>query len=53
MFDCENILLSQQILGREEFLSSVQMPKMSKDLDEQLKLTHKVYDVLDRTNRRL
>ena len=29
------------------------IPKMSKDMDEQLKLAHKVVDVVDRTNRKI
>ena len=35
-----------------ENLSAVLMPTMSKDLIEHLKLIHKVFDVVDRSNRR-
>ena len=36
---------------REENLTPVLIPTMSKDMDEQLKLAHKVVDVVDRGNR--
>ena len=39
--------------AREENLTPVLIPTMSKDLDEQLKLAHKVVDVVDRTNRKI
>ena len=29
------------------------MPTMSKDMDEQLKLDHKVVDIVDRANRKI
>ena len=35
----------------EENLTPVLIPTMSKDMDEQLKLAHKVVDVVDRANR--
>ena len=35
-------------IGTEENLSPVLIPTMSKDMDEQLKLAHKVFDVVDR-----
>ena len=38
--------------AREENLTPVLIPKMSKDMDEQLKLAHKVVDVVDRANRK-
>ena len=38
--------------AREENLAPVPIPTMSKDMDEQLKLTHKVVDVVDRANRK-
>ena len=37
--------------AREEILTPVLIPTMSKDMDEQLKLAHKVVDVVDRANR--
>ena len=39
--------------GREENLTPVLIPTMSKDMDEQIKLTHKVVDVVDRANRKI
>ena len=38
--------------AREENLKPVLIPTMSRDMDEQLKLAHKVVDVVDRTNRK-
>ena len=38
--------------AREEKLTPVVIPTMSRDMDEQLKLAHKVVDVVDRTNRK-
>ena len=39
--------------AREENLTPVVIPTMSRDMDEQLKLAHKVVDVVDRANRKL
>ena len=39
--------------GREENLTPVLIPTMSRDMNEQLKLAHKVVDVVDRTNRKI
>ena len=40
--------------AREENLTPVLIPTMSRDMDEQLKhKTHKVIDVMDRTNRKI
>ena len=39
--------------AREENLTPVPIPTMSRDMDEQLKLAHKVVDVVDRTNRKI
>ena len=38
--------------AREEYLTPVVIPTMSKDMEEQLKLAHKVVDVVDRSNRK-
>ena len=38
---------------REESLTPVLIPTMSKDMDEQFKLAHKVVDVVDRANRKI
>ena len=39
--------------AREENLTPVLITTMSRDMDEQLKLAHKVVDVVDRTNRKI
>ena len=39
--------------AREENLTPVLIPTMSRDMDELLKLAHKVVDVVDRTNRKI
>ena len=39
--------------AREENLTPVLIPTMSKDMDEQLKLAHKFVDVVDRANRKI
>ena len=39
--------------AREENLTPVLIPTVSKDKDEQLKLAHKVVDVVDRANRKI
>ena len=39
--------------GREENLTPVLIPTLSKGMDEQLKLAHKVVDVVDRANRKV
>ena len=39
--------------ARDEILTPVLIPTMSKDMDEQLKLAHKVVDVADRENRKI
>ena len=43
---------SAENFAREENLTPVLIPTMSKDMDEQLKLSHKVVDVVDRANRK-
>ena len=39
--------------ARGENLTTVLIPTMSRDVDEQLKLAHQVVDVVDRTNRKI
>ena len=39
--------------AREETLTPVLIPTMSKDMNEQLKLAHKVVDLVDRANRKI
>ena len=38
---------------REENVTPVLIPTMSREMDEQLKLAHKVVDVKDRANRQI
>ena len=45
--------MQQKNFARDETLIPVLIPTMSRDMDEQLKLAHKVVDVVDRTNRRI
>ena len=40
-------------LAREKNLTPVMIPTMSKDMDEQLKLSHNEVDVVDRANRKI
>ena len=42
-----------EIVAREENLTPVLIPTVSRDMDEQLKLAHKVVDVVDRINREI
>ena len=46
------LVVSAQNFAREENLTPVLISTMSKDMDEQLKLAHKVVDVVDRANRK-
>ena len=39
--------------AREEMSTPVLIPTMSKDMDEQLKLAHKLVDIVDRANRKI
>ena len=39
--------------AREENLTPVLIPTMSRDMDEQLKLAHELVDVVDRTDRKI
>ena len=45
--------MQQKIFTREENLTPVQIPTLSKDMEEQLKLAHKVVDVVDRANTKI
>ena len=42
-----------EYFAREENLTPVLIPTMPRHMDEQLKLAHKVVDVVDRTNRKI
>ena len=39
--------------ARGEILTPVLIPTMSRDIDEKLKLVHKLVDIVDRTNRKI
>ena len=47
------LLIAAENFAGEKKLTSVLIPKLSKDMDEKLKLAHKVVDVVDRTNRKI
>ena len=47
------LVIAAEIFAREENLSPVLVSTLSKDMDEQLKLAHKVVDVVDRANRKI
>ena len=49
----ESLVTAAKNFAREENLTPVLIPTMSKDMDEQLKLAHKVVDVVDRANRKI
>ena len=48
-----DLLVNAENFAREENLTPVLLPTMSKDMDEQLKLAHKVIEVVDRANRKI
>ena len=47
------LVIAAENFAREENLTSVLIPTMFKDKDEQLKLAHKVVDVVDRANGKI
>ena len=47
------LLNAAENFAREEILTPVLIPTMSKDMDEQLKLAHNVFDIVDRANRKI
>ena len=47
------LVAAAENVAREENLTPVLIPRMSKDMDEQLKLAHKVVDVIYRANRKI
>ena len=47
------LVIAAEDFAREQKLSPVLIPTMSKDMDEQLKLSHKVVDVVDRANTKV
>ena len=46
------LVIAAENFAGEENLTPVLIPTRSQDMDEQLKLAHKVVDVLDRANRK-
>ena len=48
----KQLLIAAENFVREENLSAVLIQTMSKDMDEQLKLAHKMIDVMDQANRK-
>ena len=49
----DQLVKEAENFAREENLTPVLIPTRSRDMDEQLKLAHKVVDVVDRTNRKI
>ena len=47
------LVLAAENIGREEISSPGLTPTMSKDMNEQLKVPHKVLDVVDRANKKI
>ena len=47
------LVIAAESFGREKNLTPVLIPTMPEDMDEQLKLSHKVVDVRDRANRKV
>ena len=47
------LAIAAENFGREEDLSPVLIPTISTDMDELLKLVHKVIDIVDRANRKI
>ena len=47
------LLNAAENFAREENLTSVLIPTMSTDMDEQFKVAHKLVDVVDRANRKI
>ena len=47
------LVIAAENYAREENLSAVLIPTLSKDTHEQLKLAHKVVDVVDRANKKV
>ena len=47
------LVVAAEYFATEEILTSVLIPTTSKDMDEQLKLAHKVVDVVDIANQKV
>ena len=47
------LFIAAENFVREENLFPVVVPTLSKDMDEQLELAHKVLDVVDRANKKI
>ena len=46
-------VIAAEGFARRKNLTPVLIPKMSKDMDEQLNLAHKLVDIVDRANRKI
>ena len=49
---CNQLVIAAENFAKEENMTPVLIPLMSKDMEEQLKLAHKVVAVMDRANRK-
>ena len=47
------LVIAAENFGREENLTPVLIPTLSKDMDEQLNQAHKLVDFVDRANRKI
>ena len=47
------LVIAQENFRREENLSPVLIPAMSKNMEKQLKLAHNAVDAVDRANRKI
>ena len=47
------LTIAAENLAKDQSMSPVLIPKMSKHMDEQLKLAYKVIDVVDRANKKV
>ena len=47
------MIIGSENFGREENLSPVLIPTVSKDRDEQIKLAHRVVDILDQASGKI
>ena len=49
----QQLVIAAQNVGRGEKVFAVLIPTVSKDMNEQFKLAHKVVDVVDRAKRKI
>ena len=53
MHSKKKLVFAVEHFGREENLSPVLIPTMSKDMDEQLKLSRSMVDIVNRANKKI